>query len=364
MQILRVINIQTEDGPRQIQLAVGDITDTPENLACDAIVVSSFPGNYVPTRTSVIGALSRKGLSVEDLARKKDSDLRKDFGCWLSHELPPRPGLSFKRLLCFETALRGQAPDVIGDLFRAIEPFALGPPYLQSVAIPLLGAGNQGYDASVVANALLAESFGRLKEGHPIKFVRLVARDERYFANLNDENLVASVEDSASTSSMLEATGINVEGETLNEGSGEERVRQSKSTIDVFISYSRKDQLGARTLADSLTAAGVTVFLDERNIESGASWQQSIFDALEECRCAAVLYSPDFISSKICKDEFNAAMILRRRRGEDFIFPLLIRHAELPAYMEMLNYVDCCTLDSNKSIRPIATALFEISSVL
>jgi len=117
---------------------------------------------------------------------------------------------------------------------------------------------------------------------------------------------------------------------------------------DVFVSYSRVDKAAARLVADTLTQEGLRVFIDEDEIEVGAAWQQAIFDALEECRCTLVMYSSHFLQSKVCKDEFNIAMILRRRKGDDFIFPVLVSEAELPAYMEMLNYTDCRIADPSK----------------
>ena len=46
--------------------------------------------DYIPTRTSVIGALKRElDIRVREMARHKAEDLRQNFYCWWSHPLPP-----------------------------------------------------------------------------------------------------------------------------------------------------------------------------------------------------------------------------------------------------------------------------------
>jgi hypothetical protein len=47
----------------------------------DLLVVSAAPNDYLPTNTSLIGALFEKGLSVAKLAQSKEKDLRDDFAC-------------------------------------------------------------------------------------------------------------------------------------------------------------------------------------------------------------------------------------------------------------------------------------------
>ena len=58
-------------------------------------------GDYSPSPTSLIGQLLIKlGISVKQLAKDKEEDLRKLYSCWWSKPLPGH--LSFRKILCFE----------------------------------------------------------------------------------------------------------------------------------------------------------------------------------------------------------------------------------------------------------------------
>src|SRR6266436_4083661 len=71
----------------RLSLYVGSLMDMPASEAVDVLVISSFPNDYLPTKGSLVGDLYRKGISVEELAKRKAVDLRETFSCWLSREI-------------------------------------------------------------------------------------------------------------------------------------------------------------------------------------------------------------------------------------------------------------------------------------
>lgn len=348
MRLIAELPVPSRDGPRSIQLFHGDLTAVPAEYASDVLVVSAFHGRYRPTPGTLIRALYEKGLSVGDLALHKEIDLRKDFACWLSKEIdPPILGIPFRRILGFEPEVKGRAPEVVGDIFRALEPFVHGPPHIRSVTLPLVATGRQGYSPATILPPLLEASWNRLSLGHPLTTVRIVAHSEKNAA-LAKKLFVPPRPlfgpRSARRKNSIWRLVFGQHGPTSNET----RAAPRDGPYDVFVSYSRVDRQAAKWIAKALAQKGLRVFIDDAEIDVGSSWQQAIFDALEGCRATVVLYSPDFTKSKVCKDEFNIAMILRRRKGDQFIHPVLVRDVELPAYMELLNYDDCRVADEQK----------------
>ena len=103
-------------------------------------------GDYSPTPSSLIGALAiNLGISVRNLSRDKEEDLRRQYFCWWSRPLPEEH--SFRRILCFEGGFgsRGSTPPkVVGAVFRCLVPILSGEDSKGgSVIMPLLASGDQ-----------------------------------------------------------------------------------------------------------------------------------------------------------------------------------------------------------------------------
>jgi len=319
MQVLETIEVSAHD-PCVIELCLGDLTSMPIEHAVDVLVVSAFPDDYIPTPSSLIGALWRKGVAVADLAKEKDVDLRDAFSCWLSHELVNLPeGLPYKRLLCFEPASRGTPPSLVGDVFRALAPFLAGPPPLRSVAMPILAAGDQRYSLQAMLFPLLEAAINWIRVGMPLRTLKIVVRNELQAIEAGQVfRLVRSTQPAVSSSA-----------------------RRTDCEFDVFISYSREDGECADQLVSMLNERAVTLFLDRLQLAEGSAWQPKIFAAIDRCRRFVALYSPSYVRSKVCQEEFNIAWARGRKLERDIIFPIYWQSADLPTYMSMLTYSDC-----------------------
>src|SRR4051812_18551508 len=119
---------------RVIELWQGDLTELSATERVDALVVSAFPNDYIPTPGSMIGALDRNGVSVLELSGDKDIDLRATMSCWLSRDIDTvNAELGFHRIIVFEPRVRGEPPEVVGDIFRFLMPIVTVRPEIKSV---------------------------------------------------------------------------------------------------------------------------------------------------------------------------------------------------------------------------------------
>lgn len=321
------LSISSNDDARSVASYVGDLAAIPAHEAVDLLVVSAFPDDYAPTSTSLIGALYRNGVSVEDLAKDKAVDLRHFSSCWLSQEIY-KPGLNFKRILCFEPRLRGSPPEIVGDVFRSLIPFCNGRPPLSEIAMPLLAAGDQGESPIVMLDALLDAAFHWFTIGLSLKRIRIVIRPD------SDQNTLAAVFSRAKA--RLKSP---------------DHTRSSKRyNFDAFLSYSRNDQNAADCLHTALTKArpSLRLFVDRLELQPGAAWQQHIFEALDDCHKVIPLLSPCYTASKVCKEEFNIALFRHRDTPAGVLLPIQLRSTNLPTYMKLVQFIDVREGDHNK----------------
>jgi hypothetical protein len=352
--------------PRRIELLQGDLTELGADEGFDLLVVSAFPDDYLPTRTSLIGALHRKGLSVAALAQDKSVDLRDNFSCWLSKPLSPTdPGLRFTRILCFEPSKRGAPPEVVGDIFRALMPILAEEPDINSIALPIVAAGNQGCSVAEMLPPLLDAALGWLEKGLPLDCIKIVtlrdtqaAEAERIF----NARKLAYLTPRPAAATPLAGDDFLLGGGVDRGGASDGNFRSMDSGIaspdtapapafetpaepeyDVFISYSRKNAHDSEMLEKTLRRLKpeIRIFVDRKNLDVGCAWQIEIFESLDKCRKIVAMLSPEYIASKVCKEEFNIAWLRGREADDDIIFPLYLYSAPLPTYMKYKNFLDC-----------------------
>jgi hypothetical protein len=333
MRLLETWTVAAQNTTRRVALYHGDLSAIPPNERVDLLVLSAFPDDYIPTTTSLIGALHRNGLALAGLAQNKAADLRNAFSCWLSHPLDATlDRFGFKRVLCFEPQARGSAPQLVGDVFRAILPFTFGDYAIRSVAMPLLAAGDQRFDSEVMLRALVEASVNWLKRGVELDTIKIVV-----FNAQEAERLAAVFRE-------MRAAGTRLATPSRGVSASEGRRREP---FDCFVSYSHDDGAAVDELIGGLRQARprLRLFRDKLAIQPGDSWQYEIDQALESCRKVIVLMSPAYLASPVCGEEFNMARLRHRESNDNVIIPVYLRSATLPLYMRTLNYVDCREAD-------------------
>ena len=332
MKLMATWTIRHGNEDRRIELLHGDLALLPPEHAVDVLVVSAFAGDYLTTSGSLIGALGRSGLSVAHLAAHKQIDMREQFSCWLSRPVGRR--FNFRRLLCIESGWRGDPPENTDDLFRALAPFLLTGFRECSVAMPLIGAGDQGWPAMDMLEAILRASIRWIERGLKLRLLKIVvlgkdtARDAvKVFASLKQQYQAPP---GAASTAYSSAVG--------------------SMQHDIFVSYNRAQASMAKFLVSALKASARSpkIYIDLTGISAGTSWPTEIATALDTSRRVVVLYSPDFWASRICQLEFNAAFARQQDTGEAILFPLLLEDVKIPYLFRTIQHIDCRVNDTSR----------------
>lgn len=106
-----------------------------------------------------------------------------------------------------------------------------------------------------------------------------------------------------------------------------------------FISYFHGDKDFVRTLEGDLDRRGLYIWRDEHEIEIGDSLSDKIQEGLKKSYSAIVVLSPEALERPFFKQELNTAFALRLE-GKFKIFPVLLRHCELPLFLRDTLYAD------------------------
>lgn len=319
MELIDSLAVSRDGAAGEIQLLSGDLTAIPDEHAVDLLVISAFHGSYQETPTSVIGGLGRRGLSVAELAREGRIDVR-GSDCWLSRPVE-RPDLNFRQLLCFEPKSHGRPTQAaVGEMFRGLVPFVTGPPWISSVAMPLLATGDRGEDPLEMLRTIVEAAIHWLAAGLPLRVLKIVLYEGSKQA---DPSAAAAVFRSLAEKSTPVITPA---GDYAH---------------DLFVSYSRRDA----KIVDSLVTLmrkldpELKIFIDHDTLRTGSIWQRELFEALERSRKVLCLFSPDYLKSDVCQDEYQLALLRRRTGG--VLLPVYLRSTELPLHMQLVQYRDC-----------------------
>ena len=119
---------------------------------------------------------------------------------------------------------------------------------------------------------------------------------------------------------------------------------------DVFISYSHANKDSVLFLVEELQRSRpqLRLFLDRNVLDAGVAWQQKIYDAIDDCHTVVAVYSPEYLGSKMCREEYNIARIRDRDSDNEILLPLYLYSVNLPPHMRVVQYLDCREADKEK----------------
>lgn len=333
LRVLDTIAIPHGPEPPQIELCEGDLTNLRAGDAVDVLVVSAFPDEYTPMPRSLIGSLYAKGVSVAELASCKEVDLRQVFSCWMSGEvLNAARGLHFRRVLCFEPYVRGTPADLVGDIFRSLAPFVGGSPPVRTVAMPLVATGYQLVPAEQMLRLIVDAAAHWMAVGLPLTRLKIAC-----LPGPNVDRL----------------RGVFAE---LKARYGRPPdVAASRYHYDIFLSYAHANGREVAWLVQQLQERkpDLRLFIDRKELNAGSAWQREIFESLDNCARVVAVYSPAYLASKVCLEEFNIALCRHRESPRPILAPLYLYSAELPTYMRVIQFWACREFDHAATLQAV-----------
>lgn len=380
MQLLDYIQVKTGKGFADIELYHGDLSAIPAPHDIDIVVLSAFPNDYYPTPSTLIGALHKRGLSVEALAREKEIDLRKSLWCWISKELSKeeKEKFRFHRILCFEPEKRkDDAAEYVADIFRCLNNFVFDDD-INHVAMTTVAAGGQKASASKITAAILEAASFWLQRGLPLQTIKIVEINEekandlkKVFASFKEQDAVESIADAkpiappkpavveqprsfapqpaptAPVPAPAPTPGPTIE--TMVEEPPKPAV--AAELFDLFISYSHKNRDHVRYFIETLRQKhpSLRLFFDSDSIPKGGQWLREISRCIDKSKKVLVFLSKEFDESPACWDEFQCAKVRQNRTGKNVIMNIyLLNHPDLPTMFEIFNWIDCREADKEK----------------
>lgn len=321
MQLLDSLSITRGGDERVIELWQGDLTGLTHEQAVDILVVSAYPNDYYPSRHSLMGALYHKGVSVQQLSENKLIDLRQTCSCWLSQPLTTPANLPFKQVLCFEPSTSNSSPaDVVGDIFRSLVPFICGPAPMTRVAMPLVSTGAAKSPVVDMMEALFTAAVNWLEHGLPIR--RLILMEQsRYKA------------------AELKGAFAILKRNYLRAASPAKTIAR----YDLFISYSHKNRPEVDFMMAEMKRLrpNLRIFIDQGELLTGEAWQEKLYRSIDNVYKVLAVYSPEYLVSKACQEEYNIAITLHAKTHQDLLFPIYLYSADLPPHFSKWQYMDC-----------------------
>lgn len=115
---------------------------------------------------------------------------------------------------------------------------------------------------------------------------------------------------------------------------------------DVFISYSSKDARFARQLAESLSKAGIDVWIDVDDIPVGMKWSTAVMQGLKLCQVMIVVITPDAMTSRNVEDEWQ--YFLDKNKP---VVPVLRKPTEIHFQLNRIQRIDFYSEDYETALQ-------------
>ena len=127
------------------------------------------------------------------------------------------------------------------------------------------------------------------------------------------------------------------------------------SRSDVFLSHGSPDKPWVRTLVTELQDRGLSVFLDEQNLQPGENWVLGLSDALKNSRAFVLVLSRHTLERPWVEHEWASYMAEHGPR--QIIVPVILEQANLPTFLKSIQAIHALDRDARRVADLIAVAL-------
>jgi len=282
------VNIPSESGEKMIEVHYCDICKFDETI--DILLTSAFKYSYEPMPDTVFGALKRKGISVADLAQQPAIDLRGISGTWLSEPITGSE-LPIQRIGCVELLEFGTDPFLVQEslmsslktYFQMLDIASNHGVSMETVALPVLGGGDQDIPMELLLIPILRECISFLKRNASVKRICFIERSW-----MKVKAIVSVLQNSYL---LLQETAAKAEGE--------------RPQATAFISYASLDKNIADNLCAKLERNHVKVWYAPRDVKG--QYAEAIANAIKQATHFIVILSKNSMKSQHVLNEIDLA---------------------------------------------------------
>lgn len=302
--------IYSPTGEKKLEVYTGDLTKFDEYI--DLVTFSAFYRCYDPVQGTLVGAIYNNwGIDVPKYAQTVYYDLRESLNIWLGKSLEHS---AVGRLGCIEFPDRGAdgIMKAVQAYFKMLDLAALSGVKMETIAMPLIGAGNQEIEHALILTPLVRECIDFLKRTPGVKRIIFVEYNPaRAF------EIATRFKDSYAL--QQETKKVNSQFSCPGEGGKK-----------AFISYQSADREIADKLCVKLEAKGIDVWYAPRNVVAN-DYATAIVNAINSCTHFLVIVSGNTLRSQHVLIEIDLAF--RALSHNLIIMPLKIDDAALiPAF--------------------------------
>jgi hypothetical protein len=148
------------------------------------------------------------------------------------------------------------------------------------------------------------------------------------------------------TGSITQYYGYSAEQVNQSKRADQPKMWDGPASIDLFLSYSRKDLAAVRQVQEVLRTAGLSVWTDEWLEPGTQNWQNAITEAVNQAQAMVVLLSPNSAQSTWVKNEITFAQVRKKH-----IFPVLILGDEVNAVP--ISLINAQRIDGRENLRTV-----------